>query len=83
MKTTTTHKVMAGVIVLQGLLLAAAWSGQPTAVARGEMNLPDPGARQLQMIDELKTLNAKVDRLNAALLGGELTVKVAKDKDAK
>ncbi|HEX8911522.1 MAG TPA: hypothetical protein VF796_04110 [Humisphaera sp.] len=80
---TTTHKVMAGVIVLQGLLLAAAWSGQSAAVARGEVNLPDPGARQLQMIDELKTLNAKVDRLNAALLGGELTVKVAKEKDAK
>jgi outer membrane murein-binding lipoprotein Lpp len=80
---TTTHKVMAGVIVLQGLLLATTWSGQSAAVARGDVNLPDPGARQLQMIDELKTLNAKVDRLTAALVNGEVTVKVAKDKDAK
>jgi hypothetical protein len=81
MKTTTTQKLLIAVVVLQGLLLAASWSGQPTAVAaRGENALPDPGARQLQMVEELKGVNARLDRLTAALGSGEVVVKV---KDAK
>jgi hypothetical protein len=81
MKTTTTQKLLTGVIVLQGLIVAGQWTRQSEAYAArsGETSLPDPGARQLQMIEELKGLNAKVDRLNGLLAGGELTVKVAKD----
>lgn len=76
---TPAQKLLTGVIALQALIIAGQWFGQPAAYGRGEVNIPDPGARQLQMIDELKSLNAKVDRLSAALMGGELTVKVAKD----
>lgn len=79
--TTTTQKLLTAVVVLQGLLIAGQWFGStPAHAARNEMNLPDPGARQLQMVDELKALNAKVDRLHSALTSGQLRVKVEKDE---
>jgi outer membrane murein-binding lipoprotein Lpp len=76
---TTTQKLLTAVVVLQGLLIAGQWFGSSAAHARGENNLPDPGARQLQMVDELKSLNAKVDRLTATLTSGEIKVRVEKD----
>jgi hypothetical protein len=84
MTTTTTRKLLTGVIVLQGLMIAGQWTRQSEAQARsGETNLPDPGARQLQMIDELKGLNAKVDKLTAMLAGGEVTVNVKVVREPK
>ena len=76
---TTTQKLLTAAVVLQGLIIAGQWFGTSPAHARGELNLPDPGARQLQMIDELKSLNAKVDRLSATLTSGEVKVKLEKD----
>ncbi|MDB5297979.1 MAG: hypothetical protein JWO31_3962 [Phycisphaerales bacterium] len=76
---TSTQKLLTAAVVLQALLLAGQWFGASPAQARGELNLPDPGARQLQMIDELKSLNAKVDRLTAVLTSGEMRVKIEKD----
>ncbi|QOV90231.1 hypothetical protein [Humisphaera borealis] len=82
MKPTTTQKLLTAVVVLQGMLLAGQWLGSSPAMAAksGELNLPDPGARQLQMIEELKALNGKVDKLHAALTSGQLRVKVEKDE---
>jgi len=72
---------MTGILVLQGLLLAGQWLGQPSiASARAENSLPNPSERQMQMVDELKQLNAKVDKLTSMLAGGEVTVKVAKEE---
>ena len=73
--------MLAGILVLQGLLLVGQWTGQPSiASARAEGSLPNPSERQIQMIDELKQLNAKVDKLNSMLANGEVTVKVAKEE---
>ena len=78
---TTTQKLLTAAVVLQGMIIAGQWLGTAPAHAagRGENNLPDPGARQLQIVDELKSLNAKVDRLTATLTSGEVKVKVEKD----
>jgi hypothetical protein len=82
MKTSITQqKLLTAVLVLQGMLLAGQWLGQPSAAqARGDLNLPNPSERQLAMIDELKSLNAKMDKLTATLTSGDVTVKVAKDE---
>lgn len=78
---TKTQKLLTGVLVLQGLLLAGQFSSRPaTAEARGELTLSNPSERQLQMVDELKSMNAKMDKLTAMLASGELTVKVAKEE---
>ena len=78
---TTSQKLLTGILVLQGLMLAGQWLGQPSvAQARGEGNIPNPSERQIAMVEELKALNAKVDKLNSMLANGEVTVKVAKEE---
>ena len=76
-----TNKFLVAIIALQGMLILGQWSGQPNAAhAKGDTtSLPDPGARQLQMIDELKAMNARLDRLNTLIQSGEVTVKVKQE----
>lgn len=77
----TTQNLLTAVVILQGAIIAGQWLGStPAAAARNEANFPDPGARQLQMVDELKLLNSKVDALNATLTGGQLRVRVEKEE---
>ena len=74
------NRMLIGVVVIQGLLLLGQWAGRDsTAHAKPEIgggSLPDPGARQLQMIEELKGVNAKLDRLLTMAQNGEVQVKV-------
>jgi hypothetical protein len=77
-----TNKLLAAVIALQGLILIGQWTGGgylPSAQAQ----VPDPANRQMQMIDELKSVNAKLDAMFTLLQGGELQVKVAKSEETK
>ena len=78
------NKIVASVIVVQAVVIASLLSGQGGTAAVAKPDGPqfsDPAARQLQMVDELKSINAKLDRVTAAL-GGELVVRVKAD-DAK
>src|SRR5438105_4597600 len=77
-----TSKLLVVVIVLQSLALLSMWAGQPSAgTARADTQLPNPGERQIQMIDELKAINGKLEKLNSMLQSGELRVKTdSKDK---
>jgi hypothetical protein len=75
-----TQKLLTGILVLQGLLLAGQWLGQPSIASARADALPNPSERQMQMVDELKQLNAKVDKLSSMLANGEVTVKVAKEE---
>jgi hypothetical protein len=79
-----TNKFLVAIIAIQGMLLVGQWSGRPNAAHAkvDAQNLPDPGARQLQIVDELKSLNGKLERLNALVQSGEVTVKV-KQQDQK
>lgn len=76
-----TNKFLVAIIALQGMLIVGQWSGQPNAAHAkvDSSNLPDPGARQIQMIDELKAMNGKLDRLAALVQSGEVTVKVKQE----
>ena len=85
MKAPNTSKLLTVVVVLQGLTLLGQWTGQAsfTREARAELNLPDPGARQLAMLEELRSLNAKMDKMVGVLQSGDLQVKVAKAEEQK
>ena len=77
-----TNKLLATVVVLQGLILIGQWTGGgylPSAQAQ----VPDPANRQMQMIEELKGLNTKMDQVVSILQGGDLQVKVAKSEETK
>lgn len=72
------------VVVLQGMILLGQWTGGGSlAVARAENTLPDPGARQMQMVEELKASNAKLERIIAILESGNLQVQVAQPDENK
>lgn len=71
------------VIALQILILATFWSTQPFGTT-ASAQIPDSGAQRNQMIDELKTLNGKMDKLVDLLESGKLKVKAdIPEKDAK
>ena len=82
-----TNKLLVTVIALQGLILIGQWSGSASLLSTASAQIPDPANRQMQMIDELKSLNGKMDELIALLKGGDLQVRVEKaeedNKDAK
>ena len=78
-----TSKLLVAVIALQGLILIGQWSGGTSMLSTAQAQVPDPANRQMQMIDELKSLNGKMDELMQVLRSGDLQVKVAKTEDDK
>ncbi len=78
-----TSKLLVAVIALQGLILIGQWSGGTAMLSMAHAQVPDPANRQMQMIDELKQLNSKMDELVGLLRDGDLQVKVAKTEENK
>ena len=78
-----TNKLLVAVIALQGLILIGQWSGGTSMLSTAHGQIPDPANRQMQMIDELKSVNSKLDELIGVLKGGDLQVKVAKAEEEK
>ena len=76
-----TNKLLVVVIALQGLMLIGQWSGGTSLLSTAQAQVPDPANRQLQMIEELRNLNGKMDELMGLLKGGDLQVKVAKTEE--
>jgi hypothetical protein len=77
-----TSKLLIAVIVLQALILVSNWTGtSPVTPAYGQ--IPDAGGQRQQIIDELKTLNGKMDRLMETLKSGDVQVKTAKPDEKK
>jgi hypothetical protein len=80
--TNKTTKLLTALVVLQGLTLAGIWSNQnflPQAAAQGV----DPGAQRLQQLDELKSINGKLERIAGMLEGGKVQVRVVNDDEGK
>lgn len=74
-----TSKLLGIVIVLQALILLGQWTGQPAAsTAKADTQVSNPSERQLAIVDELKTLNAKMDQLLSLLQSGDAKVEVTK-----
>jgi hypothetical protein len=81
----TPSRLLVAILLLQGLFLVGQWSGPAVygTPARAEA-FGDSGARQVQMLDELKSVNAKLDKLTEILSSGTLQVKVVRpDEDKK
>ena len=75
-------KLLVPVIVLQSLILISQWTGSsPVTPAYGQ--IPDAGGQRQQIIDELKTLNGKMDNLMSTLKSGDVQVKTAKPDEKK
>ena len=77
-----TNKMLAVILALQGLILIGQWTGN-SYLTSAQAQIPDPANRQMQMVDELKSINGKMDQLIEVLRGGDLQVKVAKSDENK
>lgn len=71
-------RVLYVVIAVQAVLIGylAVNPSQPGAMAQ----IPDQGAQLLQVIEQSKQTNAKLDRIIGILESGKLQVKMAADK---
>ena len=77
------QRMLTVIVALQVLGLASQWTGNSTLKPAAAAEIPDPGARQMQMIDELKQLNSKLGRLNDFLESGKLKVVVPESDQKK
>lgn len=76
-------RLLAWIVVLQVLTLIGQWTGRGTgSPATALAQVPDAGAQRLEIIDQLKGMNQRLDRLTDLLAGGNLQVKLAKDPDS-
>jgi hypothetical protein len=75
-------KLLVAVLVLQGLVLVGQWTGQgPVTPAHAQ--IPDAGNQRQAMLDELKNLNQKMDKLVQTLESGKVQVRVGPSDEKK
>ena len=77
------QRLLTAVVALQVLTLASQWTGHSNLSPTVAADIPDPGARQMAMVDELKQLNTKLGRLNDFLESGRLKVVVPEPDQKK
>ena len=81
-----TARMFAVILAIQMLTLLSVWTGNgPLPAARAQ--IPDAGAQRQQVVDELKAMNGKLDKLVELLESGKMQVTAVlpedKDKDAE
>jgi hypothetical protein len=78
-------KLLVVIAGLQVLTVAGQWLGQPSALSTASAQVPDAGGQRLEMIEQLKGTNARLDKMIALMEGGNLKVKaeMATEKNAK
>ena len=84
MKSLQNAKLLIAIIVLQSLILISQWTGSGAGVvppAYGQ--IPDAGGQRQQIIDELKMLNGKMDRMTETLKNGDVQVRMSKPDEKK
>jgi hypothetical protein len=75
-------KLLIAVIVLQSLILVSQWTGSGVVTpAYGQ--IPDAAGQRMQVIDELKALNGKMDRLVETIKSGDVQVRLSKPDEKK
>ncbi|HSI33145.1 MAG: hypothetical protein ACAI43_26400 [Phycisphaerae bacterium] len=79
-KTPASTKLLTVVLVLQSVMLLGQWIGLPSAVTPAHAQIPDAGGQRNAMIDELRQVNAKLDKLATYLESGKLEVRVVEPK---
>jgi hypothetical protein len=69
-------KLLVAVLVLQGLVLMSQWTSHgPVTPAHAQ--IPDAGGQRRQILDELRSLNQKIDRLVQTLESGKVQVSLS------
>jgi hypothetical protein len=81
MKGESTAKWLGIIVVLQVLTLIGQWASGPLSATPARAGIPDPGAQNNEIIEQLKGVNQRLDSLVAVLSSGNLQVKVAKSDD--
>jgi len=71
-------KLLGIIVILQTVLLVGLWLNGSSPRAQADVPVSNPSERQLAMLDELRTLNGKIDQLNKLLADGKLEVKVTR-----
>jgi hypothetical protein len=76
-----TNKLLSAVLVLQVFTLLNMWLGAPISTAQAQV--PDAGAQRLEMIDQLKASNDKLDKMISILESGKLQVQLTKPDETE
>ncbi len=71
------------VIALQLLIVAGQWLGAPSYVTPVQAQALDPARDRQQALDEMKSINVKLDKLIEILESGDLQVRVVQPDDNK
>ena len=69
-------------VALQVLILISQWTGIGSPQKASMAQIPDSGAQRAEIIEQLKLINANLDKIGAYLSGGKLQVHLA-DSDEK
>lgn len=77
----TIARLLGVVVALQAITILGLWV-TPNWTSTAQAQIPDAGAQRNQMIDELRTMNGKMDKLMAILEGGKIQVR-SEPADAK
>jgi hypothetical protein len=80
---TTTAKWLGVIVVLQVVTLIGQWSLPLGNASVAHAELPDAGAQRNEVINQLRGVNDRLDRLTSILASGNLQVKVAKADEGK
>jgi len=78
-----TNRLLIVIVVLQALTLAGQWLEGPKVLPTAQAQNFNPTADRQEMIDQMKGVNSKLDRMVSVLEGGNLQVKVVQAEDAK
>jgi hypothetical protein len=76
-------KWIAAILVLQGIILIGQWTGGRTLPTAMAGDVPNPAARQMELLEETKATNAKLDKIISLLEGGDLQVRVVQPDESK
>jgi hypothetical protein len=78
-----TQRLLVFVLILQIATLAGQWLGSPGIVAPANAQIANPGADRQEMIDQMKSVNNKLDKLIEILSSGNLKVTTTSSENAK
>lgn len=79
----TDMRILTIILVLQGLILLGQWTGGAFYQTPAKAALGDTGERIVEMVDQQKQTNQKLDKLIGILEGGNLQVRIVKPDEKK
>ncbi len=75
-------RLLTVVVALQGMILLGQWTGGVN-LPNAQAQVSDPGAQRNAQLDELKSINANMDKMIGILNSGNLQVRVVNTDEEK